>query len=59
MGALRAANDEPAGHVCNGVALGDPVVDGDGVHRWDDSAFPNGTVAVIGGQLAVTPDGDE
>lgn len=57
MGLLHAADASPTGHACNGVALGLPTESG-GVYGWDDTAYPNAAVEVVGGELVVTPDPD-
>ena len=61
MGTLRSATTSPQGGTCNGVTLGEPVeIDGNhDTFEWDDAAFPNGTVAVVAGELIVTADDED
>lgn len=56
MGRLWSYSPDPQGHTVNGVILGEPVeLDEDpATYEWDDSAFPNGQVDVVGGELVVT-----
>ena len=46
------------GHSFNGVTFGDPVeLDGNpATHEFDDSAFPNGTVEIVDGEVVVVID---
>lgn len=71
MGTLRSSqvieNEDgtftPAvkGHAYNGVTLGEPVeLDGDpATFEFDDSAFPNGTVELVDGELVVAVDEED
>jgi hypothetical protein len=61
MGTLRSSSTEVQGFTYNGVVLGEPVeLDGDpATFEFDHSAFPNGTVEVVDGELVVTADTEE
>lgn len=54
MGVLRSTTNH-AGHQYNGVTLGEPTLDDDGVYRWDDPRIPDGEITSVE-PLTITPD---